>query len=145
MKDYNQAIGQKIKSRRLELGIKTQAALAELLGVATSQVGRWESGKYRPSPEHYKNLLEVLKIDESYFLESSNEPSPTVDAMAKLVNENAALKGEIEKLQAERDNYKAKWEDVGTQAAIAFALAVLKVPEDRLSFVISEFKKDMAG
>lgn len=145
MKVYNQAIGQKIKSRRLELGIKTQAALAELLGVATSQVGRWESGKYRPSPEHYKNLLEVLKIDESYFLESSNEPSPTVDAMATLVNENAELRAEIEKLKAERDSFKAKWEDVGTQAAIRFAKAILKVPADRLSFVVSEFRKDRAG
>ena len=56
-----------IKAQRKRLGL-SQAELAEILGVAVSAVGMWESGERRPRHETIPTLARVLRctIDDLY-------------------------------------------------------------------------------
>ena len=154
-------LGRRIAAARESKGWH-QSDLAEALGVEPPSVSRWETGKSKPSSDRIPKIAEILGVPVSYLsgVELKEPKASEVnlpDLLARLSQlENRLqdseksktiddLKDEIEKLKAERDDYKAKWEDVGTQAAIRFAKAILKVPADRLSFVVSEFRKDRAG
>ena len=52
------SLGQELRARREAAGL-TQGAVAGRLGVARPTLSQWESGKYRPMPEHLNQLDEL--------------------------------------------------------------------------------------
>lgn len=67
MDNFKKLIGNRIRERRLEMGIKTQAGLAELCDVDTSRVNRWEVGDNYPDDAFRARLKRVLKVQDSFF------------------------------------------------------------------------------
>jgi repressor LexA len=60
--------GQRIKSRRLELGIK-QTELAVRLGMAQSSLSELENGEsVMPNSEHLLKLARILGVSQSWIL-----------------------------------------------------------------------------
>lgn len=60
-----QRIGMLIKRRRQELGVRTQADLAALVGTSKTSVAKWEAGRYYPA--RYLGKLEAvlgIRMDE---------------------------------------------------------------------------------
>src|SRR5690348_4335711 len=49
-----------LRQARLEQGL-TEVALAKKIDVTKATISRWEKGISRPSPHHYRKLLEALK------------------------------------------------------------------------------------
>lgn len=58
------SIGQRIKDRRLELGL-TQKQLGELCGMADSAVRKYESGKIIPKKATIERISHALSISEA--------------------------------------------------------------------------------
>lgn len=52
-----------IRLMRYDMGI-TQVQLAGIVGVATSTVKSWETGRAMPSPKHYKAIKDYLWSDD---------------------------------------------------------------------------------
>ena len=63
------SIGQRIKERRLELGL-TQKQLGELCGMADSAVRKYESGKITPKHETLCRIASALNASEWDFYDS---------------------------------------------------------------------------
>lgn len=61
-------IGQRVKSRRLEIGL-SQEALAEALGVTFQQVQKYEKGVNRISASRLFEIGAALNVPVSYFYE----------------------------------------------------------------------------
>lgn len=57
--DQTTSIAANIKAARAQAGL-TQRALAELVGVDTMAVSRWERGLHRPSPRLERRLAGIL-------------------------------------------------------------------------------------
>jgi transcriptional regulator with XRE-family HTH domain len=55
-------LGSRIRSERERLEM-SRAELARLVGVAGSQVTRWEAGEYKPSTQALVNLARALDMD----------------------------------------------------------------------------------
>jgi len=54
-------LGQRIKDRRLELGLD-QLDVAQKLGIRQSSICDWEKGKTRPRRERLGDLAKVLRV-----------------------------------------------------------------------------------
>lgn len=54
-----------IRLLRYDMGI-TQTQLAGMIGVSTSTVKTWETGRAMPSPKHYKAIRDYLYSDECW-------------------------------------------------------------------------------
>ena len=65
-KQFNLSVGQKIKSRRLELK-KTQSWLAKKIGVTFQQVQKYEKGSNGTNPFNLKQIADTLKVSILYF------------------------------------------------------------------------------
>ena len=65
-KQFNLSVGQKIKSRRLELK-KTQSWLAKKIGVTFQQVQKYEKGSNGTNPFNLKQIANTLKVSILYF------------------------------------------------------------------------------
>jgi len=65
-KQFNISVGQKIKSRRLELG-KTQSWLAKKLGVTFQQVQKYEKGTNGTNAFNLKEIADALKVSVLFF------------------------------------------------------------------------------
>lgn len=61
--DTPKTIPERLKARRLELGL-TQERAAEKLGVDESTVGRWERGRRMGDPEQRKRLASFIGVPE---------------------------------------------------------------------------------
>ncbi|EGQ8112612.1 helix-turn-helix domain-containing protein [Vibrio parahaemolyticus] len=62
--DYlNMSIGETLKNRRIELGIK-QEAVAEEMGVTVQTIYKWEKGTTEPKASQVSKLGKVLKLTE---------------------------------------------------------------------------------
>lgn len=48
-----------------DAGGKTQEQVADLIGVSTNTLGRWEGGQVRPNPGNFRDLLKALGVDGS--------------------------------------------------------------------------------
>src|SRR3972149_9164948 len=59
-------IGERIKKRRIELGI-TQEKLADLLGVTYQQVQRYENGTNRLNVENIQSIAHILSVPVAHF------------------------------------------------------------------------------
>ena len=65
-KQFNISVGQKIKSRRLELR-KTQSWLAKKLGVTFQQVQKYEKGTNGTNAFNIKEIADALKVSVLFF------------------------------------------------------------------------------
>lgn len=65
--DLDSFIGEKVKKRRLELGI-SQGKLGEYLGVSFQQIQKYENGKNRVSASTLVQISRILKASLSYFV-----------------------------------------------------------------------------
>ena len=63
---FNLSVGQKIKSRRLELK-KTQTWLAKKIGVTFQQVQKYEKGSNGTNLFNLKQMADALKVSVLYF------------------------------------------------------------------------------
>lgn len=74
-------IGQRIRQRREELGIRTQRELADLIpspSVTNQTVNKWEKGVNEPGPKYKVMLAEALGVDVAYFIAPEPKgPTPT--------------------------------------------------------------------
>jgi transcriptional regulator with XRE-family HTH domain len=64
-------IGNRIRQRREELGIKTQRELANLIpidSVTNQTVNKWEKGVHEPGPQYKMLLAQALQVDVAYFI-----------------------------------------------------------------------------
>lgn len=68
-------IGDRIKRLRSELG-HTQESLAELMGVDTRQIWRYENGESIPKGDVIVKLAEHLNTSADYLLEMTDDPTP---------------------------------------------------------------------
>ncbi|HET8655019.1 MAG TPA: helix-turn-helix domain-containing protein [Longimicrobiaceae bacterium] len=67
-------LGEKIKARRKALGL-SQGELAERSGINPTHLSRLETGKYQPSVDVLKKLVEVLQVSADYLLQE-DAPEP---------------------------------------------------------------------
>ena len=65
-KQFNLSVGQKIKSRRLELK-KTQTWLAKKIGVTFQQVQKYEKGSNGTNLFNLKQMADALQVSVLYF------------------------------------------------------------------------------
>lgn len=68
----DKVVSNNIKKRRMELGL-TQHDLAEVIGVSTQQVQKYEKGINRISSGKLNNLAAFLKVPVNYFFQQDNE------------------------------------------------------------------------
>lgn len=61
-------IGDKIKERRIELGL-TQAQLSNATGIKSTTISNYENNISSPSEENIFKFMEVLKCDANYLFE----------------------------------------------------------------------------
>lgn len=61
-------IGDKIKERRLELGL-TQLQLSDLTGIKKNTISNYENNVSSPSEENIFKIMEALKCDANYLFE----------------------------------------------------------------------------
>ena len=67
-KRIDQHVGERIRSRRAELGL-TQEQLAEALNVSYQQIQKYETGANRISASRIFEMARKLEVDLSYFFE----------------------------------------------------------------------------
>jgi len=79
--DYGRRFGGNLAFLRVQAKISSQPKLAELVGVSTSTVQRWESGGSLPDAWELRRLCEVLSVD----LEALVDPEPLTDRERLLV------------------------------------------------------------
>lgn len=93
-------VGERIRQRRQELGIRTQRELAELIPVAsvTNQtVNKWEKGANEPSARYKALLAQALEVDVSYFI-ADTVPAQTPDPFGQGLSTNDQISGLTERL-----------------------------------------------
>ena len=66
VRQFNISVGQKIKTRRLELK-KTQSWLAKKIGVTFQQVQKYEKGSNGTNLFNLKQMADALKVSVLYF------------------------------------------------------------------------------
>lgn len=66
---------ERLKQIRKEKGM-TQIDLAKTLGVSSSTVAMWETGKRKPSFDMFDRLTEVFNLSLDYILGTTDHPSP---------------------------------------------------------------------
>lgn len=73
MMDYtNMSIGETLKNRRIELGIK-QEAIAEGMGVTVQTIYKWEKGTTEPKASQVSKLGKVLRLTEKEICQGKQE------------------------------------------------------------------------
>ncbi|CDL86702.1 helix-turn-helix domain-containing protein [Xenorhabdus cabanillasii] len=68
MEDANLLIGQRIQTKRKELGI-TATALAKQIGISQQQLSRYERGTNRINVNHLVAICKILETDVSWFFD----------------------------------------------------------------------------
>lgn len=89
---------EKFRAARAEknLGINQ---LARLLGVSTTAVSHWQSGKSKPKPAMLLRIAETLEVDPGYLDEAYNsagqigQPRVVADVLAEARRELAKIMG----------------------------------------------------
>ena len=66
VRQFNISVGQKIKTRRLELK-KTQSGLAKKIGVTFQQVQKYEKGSNGTNLFNLKQIADALQVSVLYF------------------------------------------------------------------------------
>lgn len=75
-KPIDKNVGQRLRKRRIELGM-SQQALGEILGLSFQQVQKYESGANRIAASRLFNICQILEVEVGYFFEGlGDEHSP---------------------------------------------------------------------
>lgn len=69
------SIGERIRERREALGLK-QPELAELVGVHTVTISKWENNRSEPGQRSLEKLATALHTSRAYLLGDTNDPTP---------------------------------------------------------------------
>jgi transcriptional regulator with XRE-family HTH domain len=78
--EYVQRMGQRLKARRLELGLSQGQVARRLPGtVDANQVSRWERGIHRPEDETLDQLAAILEKPVAYFMIAEPDKAETPD------------------------------------------------------------------
>lgn len=88
----------RIKSLRIEAG-KTQAEIAERLGVLRTTYGEYERGKIMPPMDKIKVLAELYNVSVDYLIGNTNEPKENTH---NKMDVSQSMKEIIEYLQNEQ-------------------------------------------
>lgn len=70
--DADQRLGQRIRSRRLEMGV-SQMQLADMLGVTFQQIQKYEKGKNRVAASRLQQIAEHLKTNIAHFIDTNGK------------------------------------------------------------------------
>jgi transcriptional regulator with XRE-family HTH domain len=83
MPNLYEHIGQKIRELRTAYpkGTLSQDALAGELKVAANTVSRWETGRYKPTPEDLNKLARFFSVPITVFFPDLNADSARVTAL----------------------------------------------------------------
>lgn len=114
-------VGQRLRKRRIELGM-SQQALGEILGLSFQQVQKYESGANRIAASRLYNICRTLEVEVGYFFEGVGE-SEALDEMSD-IDENKLMTGR-EALELLRSYVSIKDNEV-RRAVRAFLASVSK-------------------
>ena len=103
-KDVNIHIGQKLKFRRLFLGM-TLDQVAKLAGVSFQQIQKYETGKNSVSAMKLVQLANILGVDGNYFLEQLITTTATSPDNSLILNANDKNLVELVKAYHSIDNH----------------------------------------
>lgn len=78
MEYVNMSIGEVLKERRIELGIK-QEDLAEQMDVTVQTVSKWERGKTEPKASQVAKMAKILKLTEHEICQGEKNPIGDMD------------------------------------------------------------------
>ncbi|EKO3933819.1 helix-turn-helix transcriptional regulator [Vibrio fluvialis] len=81
MEYVNMSIGEVLKERRIELGIK-QEDLAEQMDVTVQTVSKWERGITEPKASQVAKMAEILKLTEREICQGKKDPIGDMDPFA---------------------------------------------------------------
>jgi transcriptional regulator with XRE-family HTH domain len=70
--DYDQRIGERIRTRRKEVSL-SQTALGEILGVSFQQVQKYEGGRNRIAASRIPALADALMVPLAYFFDEAGD------------------------------------------------------------------------
>lgn len=90
--ERNQAIGERLKRRREELGL-TQEELAQQISSITvtgNVLSRWERGRNRPSSVYLEELAQIMGVSTGYLLFGTDSQPGVVNSEAAQHLENIA-------------------------------------------------------
>lgn len=78
IREVNQAVGEKVKERRLSLGL-SRAEIADLVGVSQQQFEKYEKGLNRISAGMLAAIASSLQVEPAYFFQEVilNTPKAT--------------------------------------------------------------------
>lgn len=106
MNEVDTFVGRRIRARRIELG-KTQAELADSVGVRFQQVQKYETGANRVSASRLWAIADILRVPVEYFFqeaeaaraEAPDEPDPGIwsDVRARRLMRNFHMLPELQK------------------------------------------------
>ena len=88
-KQFNLSVGQKIKSRRLELK-KTQTWLAKKIGVTFQQVQKYEKGSNGTNLFNLKQMADALQVSVLYFFVEEKPLLLTKEEAMEITNDQSA-------------------------------------------------------
>ncbi len=89
-------LGEEIRKRRVAAGY-TKKALAEILGISSQQLQKYEIGVNRISVSRLVDICDILNISPETLLSkiTNSEESNTISAANEMVNRNKLLKTEL--------------------------------------------------
>lgn len=76
--------GERIRARRLELGL-TQRALSERCGIAEPTLRRYEAGKLNPKLSTCQKIATALEVPVVYLLEASSETKELAEEVDQMI------------------------------------------------------------
>ena len=96
-------LGNNIAERREELNYN-QSDLSELLGVSTTTISLWETGKKKPSLKNLIHLCNALECDLDYLLGKADYSTKEIETVCEYtgLSENAAK--ELHKMKSDNDS-----------------------------------------
>jgi transcriptional regulator with XRE-family HTH domain len=88
--EYVARIGERIRTRREELGLTQEEVARRLPGKVTGQrVSLWERGEHQPRADSLEALAKALDVSVSYFLAAQPDKTQTPDLVGTMSNERS--------------------------------------------------------
>ena len=85
MRILKEHFGKILRKRREEMGFDTQEAFAKKLGTEQSTVNRWETGRFSPDDQSFREICRILNVESEYFVGEQEPDAKTIfDYIRKL-------------------------------------------------------------